>query len=169
MEREFVDSVDLEGFDRDQGEHLALLGAYRQWPPELQARQAQGVAEIGCTGVDRRPGGHHDGRSGAMTTPTAQDMVCPALPAGTDTTCVGNWEAPLDGNIPTRLCWSDPIPLPDHLSSYDVRAVVQQLPDCTTTDPEVHIGAYRYSVSDARLIARALLDAANVGERMAAR
>jgi hypothetical protein len=48
-------------------------------------------------------------------------------------------------------------------------AAVQQLPDGTAADePCVCFGQYEYSLSDARLIAQALIAAADMGERMGA-
>jgi hypothetical protein len=66
-----------------------------------------------------------------------------------------------------RLCWSHPQPLPDHLMSYDIRAAVLQLPDGRVVEePSVCVGQYEHSLSDARLIAQALIAAADVGEGM---
>lgn len=99
---------------------------------------------------------------------TATDQSSPPLPVGTDPGSVGEWDA-ADQMVPVRLCWSDPQSLPDHLLPYDIRAVVRQWPDGTATDPEVHIGDLAFSGVDVRLIAQALIDAADVGDRMAAR
>lgn len=99
---------------------------------------------------------------------TAQGTACPALPPGTDTTSVGAWET--WNGVTRRLCWSHPIPLPDRLQRYDVRAVVQQLPDGSTVhEPSVCIGEYEFSVLAARRIVQALAAAADVGEQMATR
>jgi hypothetical protein len=90
------------------------------------------------------------------------------LPPGTDTDSVGDWQTWNGATI--RLCWSDPTPLPGHLTRLDVRAVVQQQPDGSIADePSVCVGQDEYSVSDARLVAQALIAAADAGQRMATR
>ncbi|OBF96440.1 hypothetical protein A5790_05265 [Mycobacterium sp. 852002-51152_SCH6134967] len=62
------------------------------------------------------------------------------------------------------------MPLPNRLASRDIRAVVQQKPDGTFADePLVYLGEDCWSTSDARLIAGALIAAADAGERMANR
>jgi hypothetical protein len=72
--------------------------------------------------------------------------------------------------VTSRLCWSLPMSLPNHLASRDVRAVVQQKPDGTLADmPLVYLGEDGWSTADARSIAQALMAAADVGERMATR
>jgi hypothetical protein len=100
--------------------------------------------------------------------PTAQGVACPALPPGTDTTTVGKWEE--WSGVTSRLCWSLPMPLPNHLSSWDVRAVVQQKPDGAPADePLIYLGEDGWSIADARSIAEALIAAVDVGERMVTR
>lgn len=101
-----------------------------------------------------------------MTSAASPGILNPSLPAGADAHSVGEWEA-AEGMPPARLCWSDPQLLPDHLLRYDIRAVVQQWPDGATTDPEVHVGDLGLSTADARLVARALFAAADIGDRMA--
>lgn len=91
---------------------------------------------------------------------------CPSLPPGADPDNVGGWDTWGGANV--RLVWSPPQPLPEHLAKYDVRAVVQQLPDGSTTrEPVVCLGEYEYAAADARLVAEALVAAAAVGEQMA--
>jgi hypothetical protein len=58
------------------------------------------------------------------------------------------------------------MPLPDGLARYDMRAVVHQLPDGQTYGPEIHLGAYLYTPTEARQIAEALLAVAAVAEEM---
>jgi hypothetical protein len=93
-------------------------------------------------------------------------VVSAALPPGAATDNIGDWEIWNGATI--RLCWSPPMHLPDHLLRHGVRAVVQQKPDGTLADePLVYLGEDGWSTADARLIAQALVAAADVGERMA--
>lgn len=90
----------------------------------------------------------------------------PALPPRTDPHAVGTWEA-WEG-VMSRLCWSHTVSLPGHLAAHDVRALVQQQPDGTLVDgPMVYLGGNGWSTSDARVVAEALLAAADLGDEMA--
>lgn len=102
-----------------------------------------------------------------MTIDSMPPTGIPPLPPGTDANNVGAWEQ--SGEITTRLCWSSPISLPDSASHLDIRAVVEQRPDGAIADtPLVYLADQGWSVHEARLVARALLQAAEAGERMAA-
>ncbi len=71
----------------------------------------------------------------------------------------------------TRLVWSTPMPLPEHLSSYDIRLVATQRPDGTIVSddaaegPLVYIGGDDYTPGDVRVIATALLTAADLADK----
>lgn len=70
-----------------------------------------------------------------------------------------------------RLVWSNNMPLPEHLADRNIQAVVAQRPDGTvvTEDPSLAPRVYIYdsalTISDARAIAKALTDAANLADR----
>lgn len=70
-----------------------------------------------------------------------------------------------------RLIWSDSMPLPEHLADRNIQAVVAQRPDGTvvTEDPSLAPRVYIYdsalTISDARALAKALTDAANLADR----
>lgn len=89
----------------------------------------------------------------------------PDLPVGTDADSgVGPWE---NGR---RLCWSYAVDLPDHLSPYDIRAVVEQSDDGSLeNEAHVYCGDLGWSATDTRSIALALLKAADLGDQMANR
>lgn len=70
-----------------------------------------------------------------------------------------------------RLIWSNNMPLPEHLADRNIQAVVAQCPDGTvvTDDPSLAPRVYIYdsalTLSDARALAKALTDAANLADR----
>ena len=101
-----------------------------------------------------------------MTQSTAPTS-CPALPPGADHAS-DDWET-YDG-VTQRLVWPTPMALPDHLSSYDIRVVVTQIADGTLVNnhgddqPLVYFCAEDYLPADARLIAQALIGAADLAD-----
>ena len=101
-----------------------------------------------------------------MTQSTAPTS-CPALPPGADHAS-DDWETH-DG-VTQRLVWSTPMALPDHLRSYDIRVVVTQIADGTLVNnhgddqPLVYFCAEDYLPADARLIAQALIGAADLAD-----
>ncbi|WP_457149620.1 hypothetical protein [Mycobacteroides abscessus] len=70
-----------------------------------------------------------------------------------------------------RLIWSNNMPLPEHLADRNIQAVVAQRPDGTvvTHDPSLSPRVYIYdsalTITDARALAKALTDAANLADR----
>ncbi|OHU23578.1 hypothetical protein BKG77_08015 [Mycobacteroides chelonae] len=70
-----------------------------------------------------------------------------------------------------RLIWSNDMPLPDHLADRNIQAVIAQRPDGTvvTDDPSLSPRVYLYdsalTVTDARVLAKALTDAANLADQ----
>ncbi|MDP7731499.1 hypothetical protein [Mycobacterium sp. TY813] len=91
----------------------------------------------------------------------------PALPPGADPENVDGWDCEAPS---TRLVWSTPMPLPDHLECYDIRLVASQRRDGTIVSsdadgPLVYIGGEDYTPNDARLVADALVKAANLADK----
>lgn len=96
------------------------------------------------------------------------------LPSGADPE-VDNWEACEDGFV-YRLVWSTPVPLPETLAvaHNDIRVVCTQLPDglIVTDDPTregpfVYFGNQDYRAEDIRVLAQALLTAADLADQWA--
>ena len=111
-----------------------------------------------------------------MTTVTPPPDV--ALPVGADPENTDSWDT--FRGVTSRLVWSKPEPLPEHLASYDIRLVAEQHLDGTILDaaiaddimhegPLVYIGGDAYSPADARLIAHALTAVADLAESWAGR
>lgn len=93
------------------------------------------------------------------------DALTPDLPPGTDVDAIGAWEN--YGTDSRRLCWSPAARLPINLQPLDVRAAVEQQADGKIIEgPRICLAGHDWSVSEARQIARALLEAAEMGERM---
>ncbi len=69
-----------------------------------------------------------------------------------------------------RLIWSDEQPLPEHLAEHCIQAVAAQRPDGTfilddpTLSARVYILDSGYEIADARLLAKALSDAADLAD-----
>lgn len=70
-----------------------------------------------------------------------------------------------------RLVWSNAMPLPERLANHNIQAVVAQRPDGTvvTEDPclapRVYLWDSAYEIAEARAVAKALTDAANLADR----
>ncbi|MDO3074765.1 hypothetical protein P5V19_16875 [Mycobacteroides abscessus subsp. abscessus] len=70
-----------------------------------------------------------------------------------------------------RLVWSNTMPLPERLANHNIQAVIAQRPDGTivTEDPSlaprVYLWDTAYEIVDARAVAKALTDAANLADR----
>ncbi|MBN7551828.1 hypothetical protein I3U54_24160 [Mycobacteroides abscessus subsp. abscessus] len=74
-----------------------------------------------------------------------------------------------DGKF-ARLIWSTDQPLPEDLDNHHIQAVVAQRPDGTVvTDdaslsPRVYLRDTAYEIADARAVAKALTDAADLAD-----
>ncbi|WP_207770674.1 hypothetical protein [Mycobacteroides abscessus] len=70
-----------------------------------------------------------------------------------------------------RLVWSNTMPLPERLANHNIQAVVAQRPDGTvvTEDPclapRVYLWDTAYEIADARAVAKALTDAADLADQ----
>jgi hypothetical protein len=90
------------------------------------------------------------------------------LPTGADPENVDDWQT--DDGVTSRLVWSQREPLPDHLA-HDVLVVASQLTDGSIVSgnalegPFVYCSGEDYSVADARAIAQALMNAADLADR----
>lgn len=69
-----------------------------------------------------------------------------------------------------RLIWSNTMPLPERLANHNVQAVIAQRPDGTVVTeypslaPRVYLWDTAYEIADARAVAKALTDAANLAD-----
>lgn len=102
------------------------------------------------------------------TIPTATDVP---LPAGADDEMSErDFEDQGDAGF-ARLVWSNTMPLPERLANHNVQAVIAQRPDGTVvTDnpglaPRVYLWDTAYEIAEARAVAKALTDAANLADR----
>ncbi|MBE5430068.1 hypothetical protein [Mycobacteroides abscessus] len=99
--------------------------------------------------------------------PTATDVP---LPAGADDEMSErDFEDQGDAGF-ARLVWSNEMPLPERLGDHNIQAVVAQRPDGTvvTEDvslaPRVYLRDSAYEIADARAVAKALTDAADLAD-----
>ncbi|SLF30442.1 Uncharacterised protein [Mycobacteroides abscessus subsp. bolletii] len=102
--------------------------------------------------------------------PTATDVP---LPAGADDEMSEReFEDQGDAGF-ARLVWSNEMPLPERLVNHNIQAVVAQRPDGTvvTEDPSlaprVYLWDTAYEIADARTVAKALTDAADLADQWA--
>jgi hypothetical protein len=97
-----------------------------------------------------------------MTTVT-RHADYPQLPPGADAEgSVDDWIA--DRGVTSRLVWSKPMPLPEHLTGHNVQAVVTQLADGTVYHDceSVFVGGLGWTLDDARSMAAAITAAADL-------
>lgn len=100
------------------------------------------------------------------TIPTAIDVP---LPAGADAAMSESQFEDYDGVL-ARLVWSPEMPLPEHLAARNIALAVAQRPDGSIiTDnphlaPAVYVFDTSHTVADARAVAKALTDAADLAD-----
>ncbi|PVA39679.1 Uncharacterised protein [Mycobacteroides abscessus subsp. abscessus] len=94
----------------------------------------------------------------------------PALPAGADPMMSESQFEDYDGVL-ARLVWSPELPLPEHLAARNIAlAVAQRLDGSIITDnphlaPAIYIFDTSHTVADARAVAKALTDAADLADQ----
>ena len=101
----------------------------------------------------------------------------PALPDGVDILNQEPFCPDADGNNAYRLVWSLPAEVPDNLANLDIRLVATQLADGSfvteNTDdheaPTIYVGGDHYTTTDARALAQALTDAADLADQWTSR
>ncbi|MBN7402840.1 hypothetical protein P5V78_12845 [Mycobacteroides abscessus subsp. abscessus] len=110
-----------------------------------------------------------------MSVPTSidvqQDLLTkpPALPVGADPRMSESQFEDYDG-VPARLVWSPEMALPEHLADRNIAlAVAQRLDGSIITDnphlaPAIYVFDTNHTVSDARAVAKALTDAADLAD-----
>lgn len=107
-----------------------------------------------------------------ITTSTdTEQAIDVLLPEGADPEMSGREFEDQGGGEFARLVWSTDMPLPKHLADRSIQVAVAQRPDGTivTGEPSLAPAVYIYdsahTIADARALAKALTDAANLADR----
>ncbi|MDN4522626.1 hypothetical protein [Mycolicibacterium austroafricanum] len=101
-----------------------------------------------------------------------QTTELPALPDGVDILNQEPFCPDASGNSSYRIVWSLPAAVPDHMADLDIRLGATQLPDGSivndgTTEhevPTIYVGGHSHPVADARALANALQDLADLAD-----
>lgn len=107
-----------------------------------------------------------------ITTSTdTEQAIDVLLPEGADPEMSGREFEDQGGGEFARLVWSTDMPLPEHLADRSIQVAVAQRPDGTivTGEPSLAPAVYIYdsahTIADARALAKALTNAANLADR----